>query len=287
MLMRSRMKKIFLIFNGSRPVGHIVSSAVEIARVDNALLHAIFLMPVAYKPVPEFPFVTDQLLSGATSGRYVEQDNEVALENNIRMFKDACSAVNVAYKLSTGKNISLGELIQHSVYSDLIIADTKTDFPETTLLPHIFSFNDLLAGVHCPVLLFQDEMKKPDQIILCYDGSVASMYALKMFSYLFPEWGSVPTCLLYVFAKKKMQPEYKENIVDWLVRHFTRPESDLIKGDIKKELITFVNNSGNNTLVVMGAHGRATASRLFRKTLSDKIVEETRAAIFIAHETEN
>ena len=178
------MKKIFLIFNGSRSIGHIVSSAVEIAHADNALLHAVFLLPGAYKPVPEFPVVTDELLPGASSGRYAEQENQVVLENNIRMFKDACSAVNVSYKLSTGKNISLDELIQHSVYSDLIIADTRTDFPETTLLPHIFSFNDLLAAAHCPVLLFQDELKKPDQILLCYDGSAASMYALKMFSYL-------------------------------------------------------------------------------------------------------
>ena len=108
-----------------------------------------------------------------------------------------------------------------------------------------------------------------------------------MFSYIFPEWRLVPTCLLSVSPKKNAHVEYGEYIKDWLPQHFTHRKVELLKGEVKQELVKAVKNSGQNTLVVMGAYGRTAVSRLFRKSLSHSIINETTAALFIAHERVN
>ena len=282
------MKKILIILNGAQAPLHVISSAVEIAKAGNALLHALFLVPVINKPNLVYPFVNDLALAGtpAPEQSYEEEDQKQT-NDNIRLFIDACTAANIAFRIAPGGDISFDELIHHSAFADLIIADAKANFPETPSMPLTIALSDLLADARCPVLLLQEEIKAPGQVILGYDGSFSSVYAMKMFSYLFPEWRWAPTCLLSVKTKENAHLEYEEYIKDWLPQHFTRLKVELLKGEVKQELVKAVKNSGQNTLVVMGAYGRTAVSRLFRKSLSRSIVNETTAALFIAHERIN
>ena len=46
---------------------------------------------------------------------------------------------------------------------------------------------DVLHDVACPVLLVPEKFDFPESVILAYDGSEESVYAIKQFAYLFPE----------------------------------------------------------------------------------------------------
>src|SRR5882724_6684896 len=130
------MKKILVILNGTYIPSHVISSGIEMAKANNALLHAIFLIPPVYKPSLQYPFISDISLTGiALSGESVEQENQTITNDNIKMFSDACNAAHIAFKTSSSMETSLEELIQHSMFADLIIADAKTDFSETLSLP--------------------------------------------------------------------------------------------------------------------------------------------------------
>ena len=43
------MKKILLLLDGNELPMHVINSAIDIARADNALLHALFIVPDIYK----------------------------------------------------------------------------------------------------------------------------------------------------------------------------------------------------------------------------------------------
>ena len=282
------MKKILIILNGTQTPHHIISSAIEIAKPDNSFLFALFLVPGVNKPAFIYPFVNDlALTANATVNRAARQEEQEQTSDNMRLFRDACIAANVSFKISPGRDTSYDELIHHSSFADLIIADAKAEFPETLAMPFTVSLSDLLADAHCPVLLLQKEIEEPEEIILCYDGSFSSIHALKMFSYLFPEWRLVPTSLLTISSKENRHLQYEEYIKDWLPQHFARLNIELLKGKAKQELVKVVSSSGKNVLVVMGAYGRTTVSRLFRKSLSSSIIHKTSAALFIAHEHVN
>jgi len=282
------MKKILIVLNGIQAPLHVISSAIEIAKQGNAFLYALFLVPSVNKPAFLYPFINDLALTAVPlTNQSSEQEDQQQTNDSIRLFKDMCTAANISFNISPRRDTSFEELVLHSAFADLIIADAKADFPETPSMPLTISLSDLLADAHCPVLLLQEEIKQPEQVILSYDGSFSSMHALKMYAYVFPEWRSIPTCLLSASSKEKAQPEYEEYIKDWLPCHFTNLTVDLPKGKVKQELVKAVNKSGQNTLVVMGAYGRTVVSRLFRKSLSGSIINDTRAALFIAHELAN
>jgi nucleotide-binding universal stress UspA family protein len=250
----------------------------------------MFLVPVRNKPAFAYPYINDLAMTGALMpemDRMAEQEDQQETNDIIRFFGDACTEANVSFKISPVVDISFDELIHHSAFSDLIIADAKARFPETPSMPITISLSDLLADAHCPVLLLQQEIKQPGQVILTYDGDFSSIHAIKMFSYVFPEWRLLPTSLLSVSTGKDAQLEYEEHLKDWLARHFDRLTMELLKGKPKKELVKAVQSKGPETIVVMGAYGRTAVSRLFRRSFSDSIINETAAALFIAHERIN
>ena len=278
------MKKILVVLNGADAPTHVISSAIAIAKENNAMLHAVFLIPFVYKAALAYPFLNDLSLAAmdTSSGASIEEENQALTTDNIQLFVDACDIAKVTCKISSGRETPLEELIQHSAFADLIIADAKTDFASTISMPLTVSLGDLLTDAHCPVLLLQEEMKQPAEIILSYDGSFSSIHALKMFSYIFPEWRNVPTRLLSITPDKHL--EHEEYIKDWLPRHFTNAGITLLKGTVKKEITETIRQHEHNTLVVMGAYGRTAVSRLFRKSLSNTVINDTKAALFISHE---
>ena len=280
------MKKLLVILNGADAPTHVISSAIAIAKATNAMLHAVFLIPFVYKAALAYPFLNDlSLATMDVSGVSIEEENQALTNDNIQLFVDACDNAKVTCKISSGHETPLEELIQHSAFADLVIADAKTDFASTISMPLTVSLSDLLTDAHCPVLLLQEEMRQPAEIILSYDGSFSSIHALKMFSYIFPEWRNVPARLLSITPDKHL--EYEEYIKDWLPRHFTNADITLLKGTVKKEITEVIREHEHNTLVVMGAYGRTAISRLFRKSLSNTVINDTKAALFISHERSN
>ncbi len=279
------MKKILVILNSVNAPSHVISSAIEIAKPGNALLHAVFLIPPVYKPSLEYPFISDMSLTEvAVTGESIEQENQDVTNHNIQLFSDACNDADISFKVSLSRETSLEELIQHSAFADLIIADAKTDLSSSLSLPLTVSMSDLLIDTHCPVFLLQHEIKQPQQVVLTYDGSYSSAYALKQYSYIFPEWRNLPTSLLSIFSRSNKQMEHEEDIKDWLMQHFPNAKIILQHGDIKNEMVNAIKQYEADTLVVMGAYGRTAISRLFRKSLSNTIINETKAALFITHE---
>jgi len=282
------MKKILLVLNGPQAPVHIITAAVEIAKADKAFLHALFLVPAISRPTLLYPFINDLALTGTEwSKQSIEQEDQHQANDSIRLFKDACTAANVFFKISPDGDISFEQLIHHTAFADLIITDAGADFPETPSMPLTVSLGDLLADAHCPVLLLQEEIKQPDRVIFSYDGSFSSVHAIKMFSYVFPEWRATPATLLCVLPRENARMEYEEYIKDLLPQHFTSLNVQLLIGDAKKELLKTITNSGPNTLVVMGAYGRTAIGRLFHKSLSNTLLKETKAALFISHERMN
>ena len=153
------MKKILILLNGTQAPLHVISSAIKIAKADNAFLYALFLVPAINKAALVYPFVSNLGLTGTLlSDQSAEQEELQQTNENVRLFKDACTAANVSFKISPRMDTPLSELIHHSSFADLIIADAKADFPETPSMPLAISLSDLLADTHCPVLLLQEEI---------------------------------------------------------------------------------------------------------------------------------
>jgi nucleotide-binding universal stress UspA family protein len=198
------------------------------------------------------------------------------LNANIKIFTEACNDKGVKFIIQDS-DVSLKGLINYSHFADFIIADTKTNLGRYRLA-------DLLADAHCPVFLPSKQGREIQSVIVTYDGGYSSIYAMKMYSYIFPEWNDIDTSIIYLTSSLETSIPSQEKIIAWISQHFNRIKIETIPGNIEMNLIDYINSTSENSLVVMGAYGRSTLSRLIHNSLADIVIEKTEASVFIMHE---
>jgi nucleotide-binding universal stress UspA family protein len=270
------MKMALAVINGLFPNHHFIHSICNIAKSTSSTLHAFFLTHDTKSPEFDYLFPNDlSLTQNRLTGKTFDQENLELLNANIKIFTDACNNKGVKFIIQD-TDVSLKELISYSEFADFIIADAKTHLGRYRLA-------DLLADAHCPVFLPSKESIEIKSVIVTYDGDYSSIYAMKMFSYIFPEWNDLDTSVIYLASSIETIPS-EEKITAWISQHFNRIKIQTIPGNIEKNLIDYINSNSENSLVVMGAYGRSTLSRLIHNSLADIVIEKTKASVFIMHE---
>lgn len=188
-------------------------------------------------------------------------------------------------KFSFSENVlSLEDMLHESLYADLIVADARIDLAGLQPAPLDFSIKDLLADGHCPVLLLGPGRMPPDRILLCYDSSHTSLFSIRQFAYLFPSFRRRPAILLQAISGEKPDDEVRELLMDWLPLHFDDVRIEMLGGKAPDVLEAFIGSLEGHSLVVMGAYGRSAVSRLFRRSLADRVLNKTSASLFTTHE---
>jgi hypothetical protein len=273
------MKKILLALDGT----HFPKGAFELAsswyQKEPLLLTGVFLSPVdvskivAYTGLEAVP-----MMPSVVEGEYGEQ-----IAKNIHLFEARCQEEGLEYRIhNDSDNLPLASLIQESRFADLILLSRESFFSNINSEQPNEYMQELLKKSECPVLLVPEDYTTPDRIILLYDGESSSVFAIKQFSYLFPELTSLPTTLMKVSKKPEEELPNRESIAELAARHF----SDLTLYDMTMENQVQLTNwltEEESGWVVMGAYGRSLFSTLFKKSFADEFIENVRMPLFITH----
>jgi hypothetical protein len=271
------MKKLLVAFNATNYSNSLAQFAIKIARQSHSFIHAVFLSP-SFVPVT-YPYPSDLPLAstGLISTVEMIEESRKLTEADIQVFKDDCAAKGVSYSIDYSTNITLEDLIDHSAFADLILCDAKEELGG-------ISIRDLLVDTHCPVLLVPQVVQMPAKAVLCYDESFSSILAMKMYSYLFPEWKELPSTVLSINPKGDNGLKFDDYLNDWLPMHFSSLQKQILQGNLQRELVSFLHKNDEQSIVVMGAYGGNAVSRLFHRSLANIVIEETNALVFIMHE---
>jgi nucleotide-binding universal stress UspA family protein len=119
---------------------------------------------------------------------------------------------------------------------------------------------------------------------VAYDGSESSVLAMKMFSYLFPEWNELSTTVLFANRSASNHLPRNRELKDLAGRHFKNVTYKVLNGDVERVLLDFLKKNKEKSLVVMGSYGRSALSRMFHSSLSNKVIEEVKVPVFITHQ---
>jgi nucleotide-binding universal stress UspA family protein len=276
------MKKILVAFDGLKYSDSAVEYAVDIAKDDNALLVGIFLHDMSYLAI-SYTYRLGSPFSDIWSMDYkADPADEEKIKTNVSIFSAKCEEMGVRYNVHINRGVPVEELLHESAYADLMIMDARLAFRNVTDDEMSAQFIEMLTEVQCPVLVTPSKFEKINNVILTYDGSPASTFAIRMYSYVFPEWKHLPTRMVTVKSEEGKFTE-KHNILDLLHEHFLSIEIDILTGDARKELLEYLKKTTNNTLVVMGSYGRPALFMLFKKSLANSIIREVMVPVLIAH----
>ena len=273
------MKKIIIPFDG----GHFSNGAFSFAKglqtIRPVLLAGIFLPRIDYARFFFFP-------TAFSSSAYIpvlEDFSKEDVESNAKQFAQLCKKNFIDYLVYKDLFESpISQLTKETRFADLMIIGGETFYKSAIEYgPHDY-LKDALHSTECPVIIVPEEFNFPSHLVLAYDGSASSVFAIKQFAYLFPELCSRTTILVYAGDEQHNIPE-EVRIGELAFRHFKDLTINKLTIDHKHDINNWFGRH-KNSLVITGSFGRSGLSELFRRSFIMDVIKEHKTPIFIAHQ---
>lgn len=273
------MKKIILAFDGT----HFSEGAFEFARRLNEmraiLLTGIFIPQLSVSNLWSYA----DGMAGPAFVPLLEKDDSDQIEENIKRFEKMCKQFNIAYAVHKDfYDFALPELKKETRFADLLILSSETFYENIVSERPSDYMKDALHSAECPVVVVPEHYNFPKKNIIAYDGSESSVYAIKQFAYLFPEFRNKETLIVYSSTNEADGLPHEVPIRELVKEHFT--EASFLKLDMHpRKLFGNWVSENKGAILVSGSYGRSSFSQLFRKSFVDGIIGEHKLPVFIAH----
>ncbi len=273
------MEKLLLAQDAQCLKINAIDFACYVARLTRSRLTGVFLEDVQSDRM----VAVNQVLTTETASGYRQQaDPKLIAEENIRHFREACVCRGVTSKVHRDRGVPTTEVLEESRFADLIVVDPEISFtPGNESLPGNF-VNNVLLRTECPVMIAPYDFESIEKIYFAYNSTPSSMFAIKQFTYLFPELVKKKIVVLNVRSGGDGTLEEAFKMKEWMTEHYGDVEYVLLKGDPADQLFAYLLEKKNG-VVVMGAYGRGILSRFFRPSHARLIITTVNMPIFGAH----
>ncbi len=278
------MKKIIAAFDGLKYAASTRDYAIHITKETNAHIVGVFLEDFTYNSYGYYDLTEpDGGISQAKRKQLLQKDVDTRIAA-VKDFEKKCQQAKLNFSIHRDRQFAMKDLLHECNYADLLIINSKETFDRSKEnLPTQF-IKDLLSEVLCPVLVVPATYKSINNISILYDGEPASVYATKMFSYLFGPLKLLPTKVISV--KNNLQHLHLPNnhlMKEFMKRHFPHATYKVLKGLPENEIISYLKTEATQTVIVTGAYKRGIVSRWFRQSMADLLMKTLKFPIFIAH----
>lgn len=276
------MKKISAAFDGLKFSKATLDYAIEAATREKWVITGIFLEDFLYHSFNLFDMVGSQGISQTKLNHLLKKDKETR-QQTVSLFEKTCDENAVNCIVHQDKNFAIIDLLKESIYSDLTIVsagETLNHFQQAKPTPFV---KELLAGAQSPVLVVPVVHQPIERVAILYDGHPSSVFALKMFNYLFPWASEFPAEIIYVSERELALLPDGNLIGEYSRCHFDNPVITQLTGDPEEALITHLKNAAPGTVVIMGAYSRGAVSRMFNSSMANRLMEALDLPLFIAH----
>lgn len=277
------MKKIISAFDGLDFSAATLDYTLFVAKYCNAHVVGVFLDDAAYHSYSFRELVAE----GDVTEKKVKQLNtkdEDERSKSAAMFEDACQQAGLNFSVHHDRNVAIQELLHESIYADLLIIDSKETFTRYDEEKPTQFIRELLTDVQCPVLLVPQKFNPVGKIIMLYDGEPSSVYAVKIFSYMFPALKHLPTSVLSVKSgNQTLHLPDNRLMKEFLKRHYPKADFEIKKGEAEETIIDELKQENEQALVVLGAYRRSRVSRWFKASMADVLMANLKFPLFIAH----
>lgn len=272
------MKKIIIPFDGGHFSKGAFSFASSLHEIKPILLTGVFLPQVDYAQYFFFP-------TAFAAPAYVpmmEDFEEEEVEGNVEKFAQLCQKNFIEYRVHKDLyEASIPQLTKETRFADLMIIGSETFYKSGIAYGTNEYLKDAVHNTECPVIVVPEKFNFPSYIILAYDGSATSVFAIKQFAVLFPELCNLKTILVYAGDEKHNIPD-QVLIEELAARHFENLTITKITSDHKNHFSNWLEQH-TNPLLVSGSFGRSGMSELFSRSFIIDIIKEYKTPVFIAH----
>lgn len=273
------MKKILIAFDAAHFSEGALNFADYMNRQTPILLTGIFLPVVDYSNLWNYA----NAAAGPVFVPFVESDESEAIRENVDRFKAFCEEKNIEYLVHKDFfDFMLPELKKETRFADLIILGGESFFKNIGRGEPNEYLRDTLHAAECRVMVVPEEFNFPQCNILAYDGTESSVYAIKQFSYLFPELANNKTLLVTGDTDVSSAIPEEHFIRELMSSHFPNLEVQKLEIDPRVYFTSWLDER-DAPLLVSGAFGRSSFSQLFKSSFVSDVIRDHKFPVFIAH----
>lgn len=270
------MKKIILLFESIHYNLEPFAFIESLKKIEEVFVTAVFLSTTDYTSVWAFPVVPETSLLQVNAGSTEAED---LLQQHIMSFKSKCIELNITYSIHNDVNGIVFEQVRHeSRFADLMLIPTGLFYGGYGEQPNDY-LKEVVHIAECPVLLIPPKASFPQSIVLMYDGSETSMFAIRQFAYLFPMLKSMNTHLIFVSKKGDEIPD-QQKLKEWMQHWYPNTRFRVVK-DEKNYHSWFQDHP--NPLIVTGSFGRAALLEFLKKSFVTDFINDQQYFIFLTH----
>ena len=278
------MKNFTAVFDGYKMSKSTLDYAIQLTKAVDAHLLGVFLDEFIYRDYNVYNVVTGddnyERVMKALDAKDKKKRDAAALQ-----FQKACEKAGVNFSIHRDKSFAMQELKRESMFADLVIINENETFTRFKEQAPTRFIKELLSDVQCPVLVVSNKFKPINKIVLLYDGRPASLYAIKIFSYLFGNLQHIPVEVFTVKNRKDLSLRLPEDrlIKEFIKKLFPKATYRVEKGAAEETIVGHLVDRGESELVVLGAYQRSEFSRFFKISMADILMKEIDTPLFIAH----
>lgn len=274
------MKKILLAFDGT----HFSEGALDFARKMNeqepVVLTGAFLPQIDFANLWSMAPVD---VSATAVIPMVEPATSKEVLHNIHRFESFCRQNQIHHKTHKDYlNFAIPELKMESRFADLLIVSSEEFYKQAGTDTSNLYLKELLHDLECALIVIPEKKVFPSSNILLYDGSASSMYAIRQFAYLFPDWAKHPTTVVHTASGTEAEWPHKEQLQELIKSHFPQAKWELLFL-ASKDLLTAWLTEHKQAIVVSGSFGRSDFSMFFKKSFIADAINQHELPVFIAH----
>jgi nucleotide-binding universal stress UspA family protein len=272
------MKKILILFDGE----HFSEGAFNFVRrlneINPVLLTGVFL------PSTDYTDVMIYYLGGMAGPLYVpsvDTDTDT-IKANVDKFKALCVQHGIEH---TVHDSIMGTIVdgvkKETRYADLLVLSSETFYSNLGRLTQQEYLKETMHHTECPVVIVPEQYDFPGKAIMAYDGSSSSVFAIKQFAYLFPEFSDMSSLVVFASEKEETMPD-SSYIQELAGRHFSNLSFFKLDAEARKYFNTWLTDN-KGAMLVAGSFGRTGVSEMFRNSFILEVVKDHKLPIFVAH----
>ncbi len=262
------------------PSASVLDFGCYLGRLTKSTVTGIFLDNLAAAKTPAV------LEPQATAWPQDEMQQSAVAEKqiavNIDLFRQGCANREVNYAVHRDHGVPATDIISESRFADVLVADGDTSFRRHFEGPPTEFVKDLLKDAECPVIIAPQSFELIDELVFAYNGTASCMFAIKQFTYLFPQLANTKTTLVIANENGKWEDVHKHALIEWLKAHYTQLHYEVLRGEGVEPLFDY-SFKRKKSWLVMGAYGRNALSQFLRPSTANLLIKTITQPIFIAH----
>ncbi len=281
------MKKIVLFADALKFKPELFEFVSYIAALAPSKITCRFIEPRELDATPGIKTLGGQIyVEEITMSPDEKRELAIKRQQNLNLFREECAKQNIDAIVHSVGSDDFKNLVHETRYADLAIIDPAIAEDQEFRMPSKLAV-EILNNAECPVLIAPEVFDRIDQVVLAYDGSKSSVFAIKQFYYQLPELAAKKVAIMHISENYDHKDHSAEAgmFKEWMALHFANASTIELKGDAHEELYKYFmeHEFHSNQLLVTGAFGRSMISNFFKPSSAELVLKAVDIPVFIAH----